>query len=273
MRQQADFAQAEGRQDLGADAVVAQVVADAFRRPGLAEQRLLHAAVLLHVDDDAMAGLGHMREGGHEGMMAVHARRVENIAQEVLGVHPHEGRRGVERALGEGQVMAPVHLAAENMELELAVFRGERPRGHAFDQLLALVAVFDQRRDGDERHLVALLEFHELRQPGHRAVLTEDFADDGGRLESGQGREVDGGLGVAGALKHAARPRAKREDVARLHEFVGLGGGIGQQRDGAGAVEGADAGRDALGGVDGHGEGRAERLTVLLDHGIDAQAL
>ena len=120
---------------------------------------------------------------------------------------------------------------------------------------------------------MALLEFHELRQPGHRAVLAEDFADDGGRLESGQGGEVDGGLGVAGALEDAARSRAKREDVARLHEFVGLGGGIGQQRDGAGAVEGADAGRNALGRVDGDGERRAHGLTVLLDHEIDAEAL
>ena len=71
----------------------------------------------------------------------------------------------------EGQVMPPIHLAPEDVQLELAVFRGERPRRHLLHQLLAPVAVFDELRDGDERQPVALLELDQLGQPGHRAVL------------------------------------------------------------------------------------------------------
>lgn len=118
-----------------------------------------------------MAGLGDPLQRGEQRPVAAHVRGVKDIAQQILRVDAHQCRRGVEGSLGEGQVMPPIHLAPEDVQLELAVFRGERPRRHLLHQLLAPVAVFDELRDGDERQPVALLELDQLGQPGHRAVL------------------------------------------------------------------------------------------------------
>ena len=44
----------------------------------------------------------------------------------------------------------------------------------------------------------------QVRDAGHRPVVVHDLADDAGRREPGEAREVDRGLGLAGALEHAA---------------------------------------------------------------------
>ena len=60
-----------------------------------------------------------------------------------------------------------------------------------------------------------LAELHEVGDAGHGAVVVDDLAEHAGRVEAGQAGEVDGGLGVAGPLEHAALAVAQREDVAR----------------------------------------------------------
>ena len=83
----------------------------------------------------------------------------------------------------------------------------------------------------------------------------------------GQRGEIHRRLGVAGALQHAARPvRTAGKCGPGWTSSSDRVAGIGQQPDGAGAVKGADAGRDALRGVHRHREGRAVRLAVLLHH-------
>ena len=60
----------------------------------------------------------------------------------------------------------------------------------------------------------------EIGNPRHRAVLVRDLADDPGRVQTGQTREVNGCLRLAGALEDAARAGSEREDVSRLNEVV-----------------------------------------------------
>ena len=55
---------------------------------------------------------------------------------------------------------------------------------------------------------------------GHRPVVVHDLADDAGRVQPREAREVDRRLRLAGALQDAAGPRAQREDVAGLDEVV-----------------------------------------------------
>ena len=119
------------------------------------------------------------------------------------------------------------------------------------------MAELDELRDGDHVQAELLLEFDELGQARHRAVLVQDFADDAAGVQAGEGREVDRGFGVASALEHATRSGEERKDVAGLHERFWLGLRVGEDRDGLGSVVGGDAGRDPFGGVDGHGEGGA----------------
>jgi hypothetical protein len=60
----------------------------------------------------------------------------------------------------------------------------------------------------------------QVRNAGHRPVLVHDLADDAGRVEAGEPREIDRGLGLTAALEHATRARAQGEHVARLDEIL-----------------------------------------------------
>ena len=63
-------------------------------------------------------------------------------------------------------------------------------------------------------HALALAELDEAGQAHHLAVLGDDLGDRGDRGEPGEPHQVDGGLGVAVALAHAAVDGAQRQDVA-----------------------------------------------------------
>ena len=60
----------------------------------------------------------------------------------------------------------------------------------------------------------------QIRDARHRSVVVHHFADDAGGLQAGELRQVDGGLGLARSLEHAAGTGLEREDVSRLHEVV-----------------------------------------------------
>ena len=66
-------------------------------------------------------------------------------------------------------------------------------------------------RDYDE--LVLARETAQLRDPRHGPVLVHNFADDAGRLETGDARQVDRGLRLAGPDEHAAVPGPQRKHV------------------------------------------------------------
>ena len=169
-------------------------------------------------------------------------------------------------------MLAAVRERAVDAELEFAPRGLERALGDEFDEAFAPVAELDELRDGDHAEPEALLQFDELRQARHGAVLVEDLADHAARVQAGERGQVDRGFGVASALEHAAGAGHEREDVARLDELFRLGVGVREDRDGLRAVVGADARRDAFGGVDRDGEGGALRFAVLRDHLGDPQA-
>ena len=106
----------------------------------------------------------------------------------------------------------------------------------------------------------------EVGEAGHRAVVVDELAEHAGGVEAGEAREVDGGLGVAGALEHAAALAAQREDVARAAQVVGRGVGVDEHLDRARAVGGGDAGGGAVAGVDGEREGGAHGLAAVVAH-------
>ena len=81
----------------------------------------------------------------------------------------------------------------------------------------------------------------EVGDAGHRPVLVHDLADHAGRIEAGEAGEVDGRLGLAGALEHAAGLGLQREDVAGLDQVARRGLGVDRDLDRAGAVGGGDA--------------------------------
>ena len=87
-----------------------------------------------------------------------------------------------------------------------------------------------------------------------------------GGIEPGQARQIDGGLGLAGAHQHAAPPRAQRKDVAGTGQVGSCGLWIDRHANGVGAVGGGDAGGDALARLNGLSERGAEARGILLRH-------
>jgi len=127
-------------------------------------------------------------------------------------------------------------------------------------------AVADQIGDGDHHQPVLVGHLDEVGDAGHGAVVVHDLADHPGRLQPGEGGEVDGRLGLSGALEHAPLAGAQREDVPRAEQVLRPGRRIDRGEDGGGAVGGGDAGRHLAAGLDRDREGGAEGGGVVLHH-------
>ena len=105
----------------------------------------------------------------------------------------------------------------------------------------------------------------------HRPVVVHHLADDACGVEPCEAREVDRGLGLAGALQDAARAGAQREDVTGLDEIPGAAAGVDRDLDRARAVGRGDAGADPLPRLDRDREGGAERRLVAVGHRAQAE--
>ena len=133
-------------------------------------------------------------------------------------------------------------------------------------RLLGALAVLDQVGHRHELQAVAAAELHEVGHAGHRPVVLHDLADDAGRGEAREPREVDGGLRLPRALEHAAGAGAEREDVTGMDEVVRRRGRVDGDLDRPRAVSGRDARRDAVAGLDRDRERGAELRLVLVGH-------
>ena len=150
---------------------------------------------------------------------------------------------------------------------EVAPLGGDAGLGHPPDQLLGLAAVADEVGDADQQQPVGVGEALQLGEAGHlRLVLGDDLAQHAGRVQPGHPGQVDGGLGVAAALEHAAVPVPQREDVAGPGQVGGPGVGVDEGGDGGGPVGGRDPGGGDVAGVDRDGERGAVGLGVVDHH-------
>ena len=167
--------------------------------------------------------------------------------------------------------MLAVNFGTIQMQIEIAVIGRHLDDFDLLDQFLARLPVLDQVGDRADFQAVLPGEFQQLRQPRHCAVVVHDFADDADGAAAREARQIHGGLGVAGALQHAAGPGAQRKNVAGLDQILRHGGRRGHDLDGFRAVGGADAGADAARGVHAHLKIGAEALAVFPDHAPDAE--
>ena len=140
-------------------------------------------------------------------------------------MHPDEHvLAAVDLALDERDVVLAADELAVADGLEVAEPGRQPRRDDALDELVVAAPVGDEVGDRDHLQPVARAVLDEVVDARHRAVVVHDLADDAGRVQPRQAREVDGGLGLAGALEHAAgacasagrRGRAGRGRAARL---------------------------------------------------------
>ena len=142
-------------------------------------------------------GLGQLRT-------AVATQRPEGVPGQAFGVDPHEHvALSPDIAAHHGEVVLAVDLRLVDVSGEVTELGGDPGRpGDAPHQLVLVPPVPDQIGDGDESQAVGLGELLELGQPGHAGLVgRHELAQHPGRVEAGGGDEVDGGLGVPGALR------------------------------------------------------------------------
>ena len=286
VRQDANRRQAEIGEDLVADPPVARIGGEAegeVRLDGVEALLLELVGLQLVQQADPAPFLRHVEEHSSflrsdslqrelELLAAVAFERVEDVAGQALRMDADEHvLLAVDLAFDECDVVLAGQRLAEGHGRELAVDGRQPHGGDALDELLVTAPVLDQVGDRDHLELVGLAIRHEVRDAGHRAVVLHDLADDARGIQAGEPRQVDGSLGLAGALEHAAAAGAQREDVARLHEVRGLRGRVDRNLDRPGAVLCGDPGGDALARLDRDGEGGPERRLVLVGHLAQAE--
>ncbi len=200
------------------------------------------ALVAAQVDDHAQAGFGDQAQGGVELGAAVAAPGAEHVAGQALAVHPDQhvllpGRL----AHDEGQVGLVVDDALVGDAAELAVLGRQPGFGRPAHQALGLAPVADEVGDGDQQQVVAGRERLQVGQAGHaQAVVGDHLAEHPGRRQPGHAGQVDGRLGVAGPLEHAALAGPQHVEVAGAGQVVGPGAGVHQGPGGQRPVRGGD---------------------------------
>ena len=231
------------------------------------------AALLAHVGDEAFPlALDHLH-GVVQLLAAVALARAEDVARGAAGVDAHQHRLALfPLAFAEHHVGRAVVELGVGDELEVAPLGGEEDLFFAADEGLVGDAVGDEVFDGDDFHAVFLCHFLELRHACHGAVVVDDFDEGACGLQACEAGQVDGGLGVAGADEDAAVAGAQGVDMAGAAQLGGLGGGVGQGADGAGAVVHAHARRAAVFEVvDRDGERRAQHRCVVVHLHVELQ--
>jgi len=138
---------------------------------------------------------------------------------------------------------------------------------------LGAAAIGDQVGDRADLQPVVRGEAEQVGQARHRAVVVNDFADHGGRRETGQRGQIAASFRVAGAHEHAARLGHDREHVARLHDLLGTRVVRDRGRDRMRAVGCRDPGRHAFGGFDADRERGAVLRAVAVRHQRQLQLL
>ena len=178
-----------------------------------------------------------------------------------------ERRSGpIELSANERDVLIVVDIAAVGDHAEIAVAGGQNGFGDAAHVAFVLHAVADEIGYREHLHVVFAAKIDELRHTRHGAVFIHDFADDAGRIESGNASQVDGGFGLPSANENATVSSAQRKHVAGPGEILGPSFRVDGGQDGDGAIGSADACGDAALGVDGFAEGGAMDRSVDGGH-------
>jgi hypothetical protein len=284
---QLQLLQPQVAQDLRPDAVVALVGLEAQLDVGLdgVQPRFLQlvghdlagqadAAPLLveQVEEHAALFAADHLHRPLQLLAAVAAQRAEGVAGQALRMDAHQDRLlAAQVALGQGDVGLLLDLVDEGLDGEVAPARRQaRLRDH-LHQGVGVHPVLDDLLDGDDGHRVFFGETDQVGHARHGAVFLHDLADHPGRLQAGDARQIDRGLGLAGGPHHPPRPGAPRKDVPGPRQVVRLGERVDEALDGLGAVEGRNAGGGVFLGVDRYGERRLEMGGVVAHHQRQAE--
>ena len=225
------------------------------------------AAFLIQIQQDAAAFLGDPLHGRIELGAAVTADRVQSVAGQARRVDADEDVRAVlDIAANERDVRLVIDLILERVDAEIAILGRHLRRGDALDERLRAHPVGDQIGDRDHQQAVPPGEPRQLRHPRHRPIFVHHLADDPGRVQSRDPRDVDRRLGLPRARQHAAGPRAQRKHVPGSEQIGGPRRRIDGGEHGGRAVRGGNAGARPILRFNRNAERRIEPRAVLRHH-------
>src|SRR5262245_54455292 len=192
---QADLANAEIDEDLGADSVLAQIRREAealIGFDGVQPLQLLQligaqlgqqadaAAFLAHVQDDTLARLGDLEHRLVQLRAAVAQHAGEDVAGQALAVNANKNRLGLHRhlpvdfnadaAIAQREVRLRIDDRGVRDQVEFAVLGRQLENQLAVNEAFALTAELDQVFDGAHLEAVLPAKRAELRQTGHVTV-------------------------------------------------------------------------------------------------------
>ncbi len=174
---------------------------------------------------------------------AVRAGDAEDVAEQIASMHADEDRfvlgwrlrparrrrRRSSARCGKASIGAPPREEPE------AALRGVDldavDRIDTLDEVFAGEPMLDHLLDRAHLESVLGTERLEVGHAGHLAVGLDDLDDRRRRRKARELAEIDRAFGLARPHQHAAVAGAKRVDVARTHEVVGLHGRIEQHAD------------------------------------------
>src|SRR5437867_8168233 len=208
---QPDLVQSQLHEDLRADPVVPQVRLEAEGQIGLdgvlafvlqlVRPQLVHQAdaapLLVQVEEHPLPHLLDHLQRVMELLTAVAAERPEHIGREAAGMHADQDLVvRFDRALDQRDMGAVIQVVFEDIRDEVAKGRRELGLCHLVDEGLPLHPVLDQVLDRDQLEMVPLGDLLELRHTGHGPVVVHDLAQNAGRVEPSQARQVHRALGL-----------------------------------------------------------------------------
>ena len=157
------------------------------------------ASFLPHVNQHAVAFLGDLPQRRVQLISTIAPARSEHVAGETFAMNAHQRRFVLlDLAFHQREMMHPVERRAVHMQIEIAVISRQFYHLFELDQLFALSSIGDQTLDRANAQPVLFAELHQLRQPRHRSVVMQDFAEHAGRLQPGHPRKIDRRFGVTG---------------------------------------------------------------------------
>lgn len=174
--EEADFAEAEGVEDLRAKPVTTKVHTDGLEGAGLLRLRatlwdLEACAGVGHVEEGTLAFIGDLLKGSVDGRVLIGILGGKDVVEDILRLNSDEGRMFIEVTHGESEMDSLIGEGAEKMQGPLAVAVFEGSGDDTFDELLPIVPVFNELFNGDQFQVEVPAVFEEFGQPGHGTIF------------------------------------------------------------------------------------------------------
>ena len=187
-------------------------------------------------------------------------------------MNPNECRLfRIDGSFHQCQVMMIINLCTIEEHPEFTKIRRHIDLLLPEDEFFALPTMGDQILDRADLETMLFPEFQKIGKSGHGSVCIQDFTDHARWIESRKFGQINPCFRVARSFEDATLRRLQGKEMTRLTEIAWARLWVGQHFDGGGAIAGADAGCDAVGGIHGDGEISGMEFAIMGHHALEPE--